>query len=377
MSPRKKNRTRFIAFGASGIIILLTLLILFLLPDSPSAEDGPDSADPEREVSVRTFDPGDITTDITITGRIRAVERIDVFSEVQGVLLSGARPFRTGNRFNQGDVLVQLDNTDEELELFAQRSRFQSAIAGLLPTIRTDYPDSFDRWAEYVEEFDSEQDLRELPEAEDRQERFFIAANDIYGQYYSIKALENRLSKYTIRAPFSGELRQADAFPGTLIQPNTQLGEFIGDVFELETFVSLRELDFISQGDAVSLRSAGTGLEIDGTITRIGSSVSAETQAFPVYVELESPRLKDGLYFEGRISGRTLEGVVEIPRNLLTRENTVLVIEDGVATHREVEPLFFNRETAIVRGLSSEDEVIELRAGTTSLAGARVKVASE
>lgn len=377
MSPRKANRTRFIAFGASGIIILLTFLILFLLPESPSAEDAPDSAVPEREVSVRSFHPGNITTDISITGRIQAVERIDIFSEVQGVLLTGTRPFRTGNRFNEGDVLVQLDNTDKEFELFAQRSRFQSAIAGLLPTLRSDYPDSFDRWAEYVEEFDSEQGLHELPEVEDRQERFFIAANDIYGQYYSIKALENRVSKYTLRAPFSGELRQANAFPGTLIQPNTQLGEFIGDVFELETFVSLRELDFISHGDAVSLRSAGTGLEIEGTITRIGSSVSAETQAFPVYVEIESPQLKDGLYFEGRISGRTLEDVVEIPRNLLTRENTVLIIEEGIATHRKVEPLFFNRNTAIVRGLSSDDQVIELRAGTTSLAGARVQIASE
>ncbi|MCH8557322.1 MAG: efflux RND transporter periplasmic adaptor subunit [Balneolia bacterium] len=378
MSTRNKSSNqRYIAYGAAGSIILLTFLILFLLPDSPSAEDAPDSADPEREVNVRNFEPGEITTDISITGRVRAVERIEVFTEVQGVLISGARPFRTGNRFEQGDVLVQLDNTDEELDLFAQRSRFQSALASLLPTIRSDYSSSFDNWAAYVESFDPESSLNELPEPESRQERFFLAANDIYGQYYSIKAQENRISKFTLRAPFSGELRSADAFPGTLIQPNTSLGEFIGDVYELETFVSLSELDFISAGDIVRLRSAGTGLELEGTIARIGSSVNAQTQSFPVYIEMESERLKDGLYLEGTISGRTLEDVVEIPRNLLTRENTVLIIEDDIGTHREVEPLFFNRETVLVRGLQSDDDVIELRAGTTSLAGARVRKIEE
>lgn len=376
MSTNKRSsKERYIAFGAAGSIILLTFLILFLLPDSPSAEDAPDSTAPERVVTVRNFAPGSITTDISITGRIKAVERIEVFSEVQGVLITGTKPFRTGNRFERGDVLVQLDGTEKELDLFAQRSRFQSAIAGLLPTIRTDFPDNFDAWAAYVADFNSEQALADLPEIKNRQERFFIAANDIISQFYTIRAAENRVGKFTIRAPFSGELREADAFPGTLIQANTRLGEFIGDVFELETFISLSELDFISVGDVVSLHSAITGLEVEGTISRIGSSVNAQTQAFPVYVQLESPKLKDGLYFEGSISGRTLDDVVEIPRNLLTRENTVLIIEDGIATHREVEPRFFKRDTVLVSGINGDDDVIELRAGTTSLAGARVRKA--
>ncbi len=376
MNTRIRNQ-RYAAYAVTGLIIVISLIIFMMMPSTPMAEDLPDTTDTVREVNVREFEPADITTDIRITGRIRAVERIDLYSEVQGVLIDGARPFRSGIRFNEGDVLVHLDNTDQALELYAQRSRFQAAIASLLPVLRTDFPDNADAWAAYVEDFDPESTMPDLPEVAERQERFFISANEIYGQFYSIRALENRLGKFTLRAPFSGELREADAYPGTLIQPNTRLGEFVGDVYELETFVSLYELDFIRTGDRVRLSSAISGLETEGVITRIGRSVDAASQAFPVYVEVESPELRSGIYLQGHISGRTAEGVVELPRNLLTRENTVMVIEDGIATHKKVEPVFFNRTTVLVRGIEVGDQVIELRAGTSTLAGTKVTPVSE
>ncbi len=373
----KHKKQRIAAWSVTALILVLSFVLFVMMPSSPMAEDLPDTTETSREVQVRQFDPGDITSEIRITGRVRAVERIDLFSEVQGVLTDGARPFRTGNRFEEGEVLVRLDDTDQALELNAQRSRFQSAMSSLIPTLKTDYPDNASAWADFVEDFDAESPLPELPEPADRQERFFLSANDIYSQYYTIRAMENRLEKFTLRAPFSGELREADAHPGALIQPNTRLGEFVGDVYELETFVSLKELEYIRTGDTIKLESAVSGLELEGRITRISRSVDPATQSFPVYAEIESPELRSGIYLQGQISGRTLSGVVEIPRNLLTRENTVMVIDDGIATHREVEPVFFNRSTVLVRGIEADDKVIELRAGTSTLAGTKVTPAED
>lgn len=371
MSKRNKKQL-FAALGTSAAIIILTILISLSLTQTPIAEQVPDEEEDIREVRVMAAEPEDITTDIQITGRVTPLERIDVATEVQGVFMSGDQPFRTGNRFREGDVLVQLDDTDVALELNASRSRFASALSGLLPAIRQDFPDAYEAWAGYVEEFDPEMPLPDLPEIEDRQLQFFISANDIQGQFYGIRAQENRLSKYTIRAPFTGELRNADRHPGGLVQPGTMLGEFVGDVYELESYISLSEKDFVSVGDVVELRSSVQDNPLEGRITRIGRSVDPGTQAFPIYVEISSPMLRSGIYLEGSIAGRTLENVVRIPRNLLTRENTVMIAEDGVATHKEVEPVFYFNGDVAVEGLESGDQLIKLRTGAGALAGTKV-----
>ena len=122
------------------------------------------------------------------------------------------------------------------------------------------------------------------------------------------------------------------------------------------------------------MTSATLGQIWSGSIVRIGSGIDENTQSLPLYAELNGSSMRDGLYLEGTIRGQTLENSVEIPRNLLTRNNTILVVEDGQATHKRVEPLLFKKESVIVSGLTADDRVIELRAGVNRLAGSRVTV---
>jgi len=368
----KKNR--YIAAGSAiGIILFTILLVGLLFPDGDTRAGDAVSEESSREVTVTSFEPGDLQAEIRVTGRVTSTQRIELFSEVQGVLLPGDRPFRTGVRYSSGDLLIRVDQTEAALELNAQRSRFFTALAGALSTIKLDYPDQYQAWYEYTDRFDPENTLPDLPKIEERQLRLFLTTRGIFDQYYSIRSAENRLGKYALRAPFSGELRGADLTPGNLVQPGVRLGEFVGDTYELETFISLSDLDFISEGDRVEL-SAASGQTLEGTITRVGSSVDPNTQAFPVFVELRDPSLRSGLYLEGSIRGQIFDDVVEIPRNLLTRSNTVLVADEGKATHREVEPIQFKRETVIVRGLTADDNVIGLRADAATLAGASVTI---
>ncbi len=374
MSNRKRNNRLLAAGSAFGIILITILLTSLVFPDGDTRAEETESATEGREVTVSTFEPESIRSEINITGRINSTQRIELFSEVQGVLQGGDHPFRTGVRFNRGDLLMSIEGTEAAMELNAQRSRFFTALAGVLSDIKQDYPDEYDAWAELADRFDPESTLPDLPSVEDRQLRLFLTSRGIYEQYFSIRSAENRLEKYTLRAPFTGELRGADLTPGNLVQPGVRLGEFVGDTYELETFVSLRDLQFISEGDRVELKSAPAGITINGTITRIGSSLDPETRAFPVYVEVRDAALRSGLYLEGSISGQLFEDVIEIPRNLLTRSNTVLVVEDDTATHKEVEPLLFKTQTVIVRGLSADDKVIDLRAGASSLVGATVTI---
>lgn len=371
----KKQTGKGIAILFAFLIITLTIiLIIFAFPDSPTlAESSPDT-DQDLEVSVSIFEPGIIQSEIAVTGRVKALQQINLFSEVQGLLTGGDRPFRTGVRFREGEVLIRIDDTEASLALNAQRSRFLTALSGVLSTIKLDYPDAFSAWSTWAEEFDPTQPLPDLPEINDRQLQLFLTSRGIMEQYYSIQSSEFRLSKYELRAPFVGELEGADLTPGNLVQPGVRLGTFTGDNMELETFISRKDLDYISPGDAVQLSSPAIGESIEGTIGRIGSSVDTETQAFPVYVSLSDPALKPGLYMEGTIAGRQFNNVSEIPRRLLSRNNTVLIARNGVATHKDVTPVLFQRESVIVSGITAADSLINIRAGFDALAGSEVVV---
>lgn len=378
MKMANKKRDRLISlFSVLFTIVITAVLIFFIFPEEETMADDGALEEFTREVDVQTFSAGDITSEIHVTGRARATERIELTSEVQGVLQGGEHPFRTGVRFSEGDTIMVIDDREEALALTAERARFLTTISGTLSDIRFDYPDDFEAWENYAADLNPEERLKPLPDISDRQLRLFLTSRGVFDQYYTIRSSENRLDKFVITAPYSGELRNADVTPGNLVQAGVTLGEFVGDRFEIETFVSLQDLPFIGTGSTVSMESPAFDDALDGRVIRIGSSIDPETQAFPVYIELQEPSIRSGLYFEGVADGRIIPDAVEIPRNLLTRSNTVLVVEDEKATHKEVEPIRFRDETVIVTGLSEEDKLIELRAGVSNLAGSRVTIRDE
>lgn len=377
MANKKQTGKRVALLSAVLITVLTILLILFGFPDSSSVAENGSGTDREQEVSVTIYEPGNIQSEISITGRVKAVQQIQLFSEVQGVLTGGDRPFRTGVRFEEGEVLIRVDDTEASLALNAQRSRFLTTLSGVLSTIKLDYSDEYETWAGWAEGFDPTEPLPDLPETENRQLRLFLTFRGIMEQYYSIQSAEFRLTKYELRAPFSGELEGADLTPGNLVQPGVRLGIFTGDNMELETYVSRSDLEYISAEGRVMLRSPALAEPVEGIIDRIGSSVDSETQAFPVFVALSTPVLRPGLYLEGSAAGRTFTNVTEIPRNLLSRSNTVLVADNGVATHKAVTPVQFKRESVIVSGISAADSLINIRAGFDALAGVNIVVSNE
>src|SRR6056297_271910 len=370
-----QKRDKIIAGSSVAVAIIITVLLIgFIFPGVDDGTIGQGVEEPDRMVSVIQFEPGNINSVIEITGRVLATDRVELFSEVQGQFSSGTHPFSTGIRFSRGDTLARIDDTEQRLALISQRSRFLTSLSGVLSTLKLDYPNLYESWARYTDQFDPERSVQQMPEVNNRQARLFLTSRGIYEQYYSIRSAEARLDKFTIVAPFNGELQEADLDPGALVQPGVRLGEFTGTRYELESFISLRDLPFINVGDDVQMSSATLGQTWSGSILRIGSGIDENTQSLPLYAELNGSSMRDGLYLEGTIRGQTLENSVEIPRNLLTRNNTILVVEDGQATHKRVEPLLFKKESVIVSGLTADDRVIELRAGVNRLAGSRVTV---
>ena len=313
-----------------------------------------------RTVETRRISNGELATTLDIQGRLQAYNKIELFSEVGGTVEETGRPLKEGTYFPKGDVILRIDDEEARLNLQAQKATLMNAIAQIMPDLKIDYPNSFGAWETYLDEFSVDNPLPTLPESADQGEKLFIAGRNLYTQYYSIKSLEERLSKYVIYAPFSGVLTQVMIDQGALVRSGQALGELMATgYYELVATVPLSDLEYLQTGGKVKLYSEDIPGEWEGTIRRISDQIETGSQTVEVYVGVSGKGLREGMYMRGDAAARTLDNVVEIDRTLLIDEKEVyVVLNDTLLALQPVTVRKANRTTAIVSGLDDGTELL-------------------
>jgi len=97
--------------------------------------------------------------------------------------------------------------------------------------------------------------------------------------------------------------------------------------------------------------------EIPGMVTRINDKIDPTTLMVNVYITVKGNDLWEGMYLNGKIYSSRVVKAVEIPRRIITNNNTVFVIADSVAHEQKVEILSLNGDTAVVTGLSDSTKL--------------------
>ena len=179
--------------------------------------------------SVESFSikKGEVVSSLEIQGRLKAFNKIDLFSEVSGTLESTTKPFKVGSYFEKGSILLRIDDDEARLNLLAQKSSLENLITEMMPDLKIDYPQSFQQWKNYLDQFDVNQSIKEFPPPINDAEKFLISSQNLHNQYYNIRSAETRLNKYAITAPFSGVLTQTSINAGSLIRAGQKLGELM------------------------------------------------------------------------------------------------------------------------------------------------------
>ncbi len=320
-----------------------------------------------KTVETRPVTNGAIPTTLEIQGRLQAFNKIAIFCEVGGLLNETSRPFKVGTYFPKGATMLEIDDTETRLSLQAQKATLLNAIAMMMPDIKIDYADNLPRWQAYLDAFSLDQPLRELPEPSTQAEKLFVAGRNLYTQYYNIKSVEERLSRFKVVAPFSGVLTQANIDRGAVVRTGQQVGELMatGD-YELVATVPLSQLSYLKIGGRVVLKSEDIGGNWSGIIKRISDQIDPTSQTVQVFVRVNGEELKEGMFLRGEAQATTLTDVVELDRNLLMDQKAVYILEqDSVLRLQAVEVLKFNRETVVVSGLADGTRLV-----TNTIAGA-------
>ncbi|MER3330183.1 MAG: efflux transporter periplasmic adaptor subunit, partial [Candidatus Kapaibacterium sp.] len=194
----KKNH---IVLIVSVIVIVIGAVIAKYMIDNKPKPTPPKKLETVRYAKMDEVMYDEYQVTVNATGTVRAKDKIDIYSEVQGIYNPSGKPFREGISFAKGEVILSVDKREAELTLKTQKSELMNSIASLMADFKADFPQSFENWNSYLSNFDIDKNIKEFPKPSSDKEKYFLTVRKIYSQFYNIKNQEVRLSKFEITAP--------------------------------------------------------------------------------------------------------------------------------------------------------------------------------
>jgi multidrug efflux pump subunit AcrA (membrane-fusion protein) len=349
-----KNVLRALAGLAILAVGVFVMNGLIGMKETPPVKPRPAVA---RTVKVLSAAPDTLTPTVGIEGRVQALNRMTVLSEVSGMLPTGGKEFREGVRFRQGEAMLRVDDAELRANLVGQRSQWLQLLAGSLADIAVDFPDRAAEWQAYVSNFNVERTLSALPEPATDRERLYLTGRGIVAGYHTIRSAEERLDKFSLKAPFTGVVTGALVQPGSMVRAGQPLGTLVGtETFEVKSAVHARHLERLAEGNPVRLMDESGAVVATGRVARISGTVDPATQSASVYSEVQAVDggvLRDGRYLSGTVSLDPMTAVVALDAALLEgmEDSEVFVVRDGRLETAAVDVVHRDADKVLIRGL--------------------------
>lgn len=328
-------------------------------------------------------------TDFPITiksyGTVAPSTQTTVVAEVSGKIISRAKHFRDGEYFKKRDLFFKIDPRDyqsavtiAESELARQQVKLQQEKA-LAEQALID-------WKELGG--DSEPNDLAL-----RKPQFASAKADIASAEAKLKQAQTNLERTQIRAPYDGRFLDTMVDVGQYLTPATPVAKiYATDYVEIKLPLSEEQLGFLSLAEqyAGEKRSSGPGVIIrkgahrwTGEIVRSAGAIDSQSRQQFVIAKVDSPYarsesgrppLKIGLFVNAEIEGKSLKNVIVIPRAALRDDDSVLVVDDGKLSRREISIEWRTEDSIIVGSGLKVDEPLIISPISYAAEGSPVKI---
>lgn len=293
-----------------------------------------------------------VETSVEYPGRVLSVGQVTLGTEVSGRILKGDVPLKEGQSFRKGDVLINIFSEDIEASLRASQSSYLNTLASILPDLKVDYPNSYNKWYSFLNSIEIGRDLPELPEISSDAERVFIASNGVLSNYYLIEQQIVQLSKYKVLAPFSGSFVSVSKEVGSISSMSGTVAQIIS-TSSIEVVIPMSTVDgMLTEIGEQGVVSRADGSTVDVKVSRVASYVDESTQMLNVYAKIsDSSNLLSGEFLQVKFGGRILESVFEVPRESIFDENSMYQIVDGKIEPVEVEVVSRKDDSTFIRGV--------------------------
>jgi RND family efflux transporter MFP subunit len=372
-----------IAALLTGSGLLVSGLVLTGKP-APVANVPPEPLRPV--VSVLRAQPSEISLAVNTQGTVEARRRINLVAEVAGKVSTVSERFEEGAFFDQGDVLLQLEQADYEFAI----ARAQSQVAAAEQRLAE----------ERGRNRQAKREWRELGTVEAnalflRQPQMKAAEAALKASVADLSAAQLALSRTEIRAPFSGRIESKRADLGQYIAPGAAVAEiYATDIVDVALPLNDSQLAAlklpmnanVALGIPVILSTAFGGREwqwqaqirrVQAVVDRQSRTVNAIAEVLqPFESEISGrPPLTPGMFVRAEIPTPPIPNLVQLPSSALRSDNTVLVVGTGEKLVRQ--PVTVQRRTeqwAWVSGLTEGSRIVRAQTGLL-VVGLTVEVA--
>lgn len=350
------------------------LLALLLVVAKPQAEPEIHSP-PAPLVRVVEAVAGDVELVVRAQGRVAPRTEIDLVAEVSGKVAEVAPSLAAGGFFATGDVLVRIEHRDYELAV--ERGKAEVARAEV---------------AVAMEEAEAEVAVREWKSLREGEPPALVARGPqlaeararLAAASAALEQAEIDLGRTRVKAPFDGRVRQESVDVGQFVGRGSVLARIYStDAAEIRIPLPDVELAYLDlplayRGESaeaegpravVAADFAGRRYRWEGRIVRTEGQIDATTHMVHAVARVDDPYgkpgegdrppLAAGMFVDVEVAGRTLAGVVSVPRTALRGRDQVLVVEGGATLRvRSVEIARREHDRVLIsKGLAGGEQV--------------------
>lgn len=345
-------------FGVILIVVTLGIVFIMMSQKKEPRQDKTKSS----VLYVKTADPiiSKITTDAHYRGRVVSNSNVTVASEVSGKIEQGTVNLKAGANFRKGDILFYVYSKDERAKIKASKSSFLQLLAKTLPDIKVDYADQFDKWNQFFNQIKLDAPLPELPRFGSNKERIFIASQNILTSYYSLVQEEITLSKYTVRAPFAGNIVQVTKQVGDIANSGAEIAQIIQtDKLEITVPILPYDRKWVSINDQVTI-TPESGVKVKGSVVRIADFIDESTQSVNIYIRVQNTKeayLMQGGYVDVNFGGKEIQGM-KIPREALVNKDHVYQLKENRLLLHKITVLRQMNDFSVISGFDETAPVV-------------------
>ncbi|WP_434928399.1 efflux RND transporter periplasmic adaptor subunit [Shewanella sp. HL-SH2] len=367
-------------------ILIVAIGFAQLLMQTQEAPEQKDEAEILTIIDVMTVKQQTVSLNLPSYGVVNPKYKTQLVTEVQGRLQNISAEFVAGGIVKKGDQLALIEPSDYEADLMQAEANVAQATAMLNEEMARGQVAKIE-----FKDFDNgvapELGLR-IPQLKKEQ------AN-VKSSKAALARAQRNLERTIIRAPFDGIIKARHVDLGQYVTLGTNLGELYDtSTAEIRLPLTNNDLAYLESIDnpdtevTLSASLAGQNMTWYGNIIRSENVIDEQNRMVYLVAEVIDPYLiksrnnkqlplKYGSFVTAVIKGRSVSGIVQLPRHVLRNDQVAIVSDDNIIEMRSVNLVRTDIDSVYIKDSFTDGERISMTNVANLSNGQKVKILGE
>jgi len=322
---------------------------------------------------------------INSQGTVQPRNESALIPEVSGRVVWVSPSLVGGGSFEEGDILLRIDQADYESSLLKNKAVVQRS------EVEQEY--ASDELKRIKKLFEKQLASQSQLDGADRTAR--VAVANLQEGWADLDQAQRDLARTELKAPFDGLVRNEHVDLGQFVSRGSSVGSiYATDYVEVRLPIAASQLMYfglpastrgqipidIQPPVTLTADMGDTRFIWEGLLVRAEAEIDRESRMLYGVVRLPSMRdeqswpIPVGLFVQAEIRGRKVDNVVRLPRSALRDRNQVLVVDSDNRLHfRQIKILRLEHEDVLISDGLSDGELVTISPLQTVVDGMRVR----